>query len=40
MDRYYDAITFILMWPRVAIFAYIIKIVNMIIKTTFKDSKS
>ena len=31
--------TFILRRPRVANFAYIIKIATMFIKTTFKDSK-
>ena len=37
MDRNYDAITFILRGPRVAIFADITKIVTMLVKTIFKD---
>ena len=44
MDRNYDVITFfqntfILRRPRVAIFADIIKIATMFIKTIFKNSK-
>ena len=47
MDRNYDVITFIskyqniftLRWPGVSIFAYIIKIVAMFIKTIIKDSR-
>ena len=45
MDRNYDVIIFIsnifiLRRPRVAIFAEIIKIVTIFIKTVFKDSKT
>ena len=44
MDRSYDVIIMskylILRGPRVAIFAEIIKIVTMLIKTIFKDSKN
>ena len=39
MDRCYDIISFILRKPSVAIFAEIIKIVIMFIKTIFKDLK-
>ena len=45
MDRNYDVIIFIsnifiLRRPRVAVFAEIIKIVTIFIKTIFKDSKT
>ena len=44
MDRNYDVITFILLYPyfkksRVAIFTDIIKIVTMIFKTIIKDPR-
>ena len=37
MDRNYDIITFILRRPGVAIFADMIKIITMFIKTIIKD---
>ena len=40
MDRNYDVINVNLRRPRVAVFADIIKIVTMFIKTISKDSKN
>ena len=39
MDTNYDVITFILRRPRVAVFADIIKIVTIFIKTILNDSR-